>query len=127
LNLRPGNNRPACAHSAAHCLAQPRNAAEVVAYVTRWFNRLRGSAVALVLSGQSAAGAVWQVLLQIGSDRYGWRRAILLYGILIAITVPVLAWLACSVTPARRRHRVRHGLTRLVVPAAKPRICGERL
>ena len=78
LNLRLGNIRPACAHSAARCLAQPRNAAEVVAYVTRWFNRRRGSAVALVSSGQSAAGAVWPVLLQIGSDRCGWRRAFLL-------------------------------------------------
>jgi MFS family permease len=62
-----------------------------IAYVTRWFDRRRGSAVALVSSAQYVAGAVWPVLLQIGIDRYGWRRAMMLYGILIAVTVPVLA------------------------------------
>jgi nitrate/nitrite transporter NarK len=62
-----------------------------IAYVTRWFDRRRGSAVALVSSGQYVAGAVWPVLLEIGIDRYGWRRAMMLYGILIAVTVPVLA------------------------------------
>ena len=30
-----------------------------IAYVTRWFDRRRGSAVALVSSGQYVAGAVW--------------------------------------------------------------------
>ncbi len=30
------------------------------------------------------------MLLQIGIDRYGWRRTMMLYGILIAVTVPVL-------------------------------------
>jgi MFS family permease len=44
-----------------------------LAYVTRWFDRRRGSAVALVSSGQYLAGAIWPVLLQIGIDRYGWR------------------------------------------------------
>jgi MFS family permease len=64
-----------------------------IAYVTRWFDRRRGSAVALVSSGQYVAGAIWPILLQIGIDRYGWRRAMMLYGILIAVTVPALAGL----------------------------------
>jgi len=83
-----------------------------IAYVTRWFDRRRGSAVALVSSGQYVAGAVWPVLLQIGIDRYGWRRAMMLYGIVIAVTVPALAGLfyrrppevdtrSASLTPAR--------------------------
>src|SRR6185312_9944412 len=82
-----------------------------IAYVTRWFDRRRGSAVALVSSGQYVAGAVWPVLLQIGIDRYGWRRAMMLYGIVIAVTVPALAGLfyrrppevdtrSASITPA---------------------------
>lgn len=64
-----------------------------IAYVTRWFDRRRGSAVALVSSGQYVAGAAWPILLQVGIDHYGWRRTMMLYGILIAITVPVLAGL----------------------------------
>ena len=85
-----------------------------LAYVTRWFDRRRGSAVALVSSGQYLAGAVWPVLLQIGIDRYGWRRTMMLYGILIAVTVPVLAAIfyrpppdaniaSATVSPARSR------------------------
>ena len=61
-----------------------------LAYITRWFDRRRGSAVALVSSGQYLAGAVWPMLLQVGIDRYGWRRTMMLYGILIAVTVPVM-------------------------------------
>ena len=61
-----------------------------LAYVTRWFDRRRGSAVALVSSGQYVAGAVWPALLQIGIDRYGWRRTMILYNILINITLPFL-------------------------------------
>ena len=62
-----------------------------IAYITRWFDRRRGSAVAFVSSGQYLPGTVWPMLLQVGIDRYGWRRMMMLYGILIAVTVPVLA------------------------------------
>ena len=68
-----------------------------LAYVTRWFDRRRGSAVALVSSGQYLAGEVWPVLLQIGIDRYGWRRTMMLYGILIRS--PCQSSLVCSITP----------------------------
>ena len=81
-----------------------------IAYVTRWFDRRRGSAVALVSSGQYLAGAVWPVLLQVGIDRYGWRRTMMLYGILIAVTVPALAGRVLSPparAPDKRPRRVR--------------------
>lgn len=67
--------------------------APTIAYVTRWFDRRRGSAVALVSSGQYVAGTIWPVLLEVGVDRYGWRRTMLLYSLVIVVTVPVLAGL----------------------------------
>ncbi len=63
----------------------------MMAYVTSWFDRHRGSAVALVSSGQYVAGAVWPLLLQIGVDEFGWRGAMRLYAVLIVITIPLLA------------------------------------
>src|SRR5579871_2039485 len=40
----------------------------MMAYVTSWFDRHRGSAIALVSSGQYVAGALWPLLFQIGID-----------------------------------------------------------
>jgi MFS family permease len=52
-----------------------------MAYVTSWFDRHRGSAVALVSSGQYVAGAVWPLLLQLGVNELGWRRTMRLYAV----------------------------------------------
>lgn len=62
-----------------------------MAYVTRWFDRHRGSAIALVSSGQYVAGAVWPLLLQIGVDELGWRRTMRICALVIAVTIPLLA------------------------------------
>ena len=70
-----------------------------IAYVTRWFDRRRGSAVAFVSSGQYVAGAIWPMLLAIGIDRYGWRRTMFLYAIVIAVTIPTLAALFYRTPP----------------------------
>jgi MFS family permease len=63
----------------------------MMAYVTSWFDRHRGSAIALVSSGQYVAGAVWPLLLQISIDEFGWRRTMRIYAVVIAVTIPPLA------------------------------------
>jgi MFS family permease len=63
----------------------------MMAYVTGWFDRHRGSAIALVSSGQYVAGAVWPLLLQISIDEFGWRRTMRIYAVVIAVTIPPLA------------------------------------
>ena len=40
----------------------------LLTYVSRWFERRRGSAVALISSGQAVAGTIWPPLLQFGID-----------------------------------------------------------
>src|ERR1019366_7877693 len=63
----------------------------MLADVTRWFGRRRGSAIALVSSGQYVAGAGWPLLLQIGVDEFGWRQTMRIYAVIIAVTIPALA------------------------------------
>ncbi len=63
----------------------------IMAYVTRWFDRHRGSAVALVSSGQYMAGALWPLVLQFAVATIGWRSTMLLYGMLATVTIVPLA------------------------------------
>ena len=63
----------------------------MMAYVTRWFDEHRGSAVALVSSGQYVAGALWPLVLQLAVGMIGWRSAMLLYGVLVIGTIVPLA------------------------------------
>jgi len=59
----------------------------LITYVSRWFERRRGAAVALISSGQSVAGAVWPPLLQYGIDEVGWRWTMILFAILVVVAV----------------------------------------
>src|SRR5690242_11122047 len=71
----------------------------IMAYVTRWFDRRRGSAVALVSSGQYVAGALWPLILQLPVGTIGWRETMLLYGVLAIGTIVPLAALFFCVPP----------------------------
>lgn len=63
----------------------------LMTYVSRWFERRRGSAVALISSGQSIAGAVWPSLITLSVDYVGWRRTMLFYGVLLTVSIMALA------------------------------------
>lgn len=59
-------------------------------YVSHWFDRRRGSALALISSGNYFAGAFWPPIFERTITYYGWRETMLLYGALqIAIIVPL--------------------------------------
>lgn len=58
--------------------------------VTRWFDRRRGMAVAIVASGQAVAGAVWPNIFQFGIDEAGWRETWFWYGVFaICVMLPL--------------------------------------
>jgi MFS family permease len=65
--------------------------APLLTYVSRWFDRRRGSAVALISSGQSIAGALWPPLIQLGLDTIGWRRTMMLYAVFALLAVGAIA------------------------------------
>lgn len=57
---------------------------------TRWFDRRRGIAVAIVACGQSLAGAAWPTLFRYGIDEIGWRETWFYYGIFaVCVMVPL--------------------------------------
>lgn len=68
------------------CLFSP-----LMTYVSLWFVRRRGSAVALIASGQAVSGAIWPPLLQLGVDEIGWRWTMIWFAVLIFVSVVVLA------------------------------------
>jgi MFS family permease len=66
--------------------------APLYVYVARWFDRRRGTAVALISSGQSVAGTIWPMLFERGIATIGWRHTMLVYAVFeIAVILPVAA------------------------------------
>lgn len=59
----------------------------LLTYVSRWFERRRGAAIALISSGQSFAGALWPPLLQLGIDEIGWRQTMMVFALFVAVAV----------------------------------------
>src|SRR5262249_41876362 len=61
-------------------------------YVSRWFDRRRRSALALISSGSYVAGAVWPPIFERAVAYAGWRQTMLYYGLLeVAVVVPLAA------------------------------------
>ena len=65
--------------------------APLVANVTRWFDRRRGLAVAILTSGQGLAGAIWPTVVQHFNDIVGWRGTFLYFSVFAALTMIPLA------------------------------------
>ena len=59
-------------------------------YVSRWFDRRRGSALALISSGNYLAGALWPPVFEWTISTFGWREAMLWYALAeIVVVVPL--------------------------------------
>lgn len=59
-------------------------------YVSQWFDKRRGSALALISSGSYLAGTVWPSVFERAVAHIGWRETMLWYAVLeIAIIVPL--------------------------------------
>jgi MFS family permease len=73
--------------------------APLYVYVTRWFEARRGTALALIASGQYVAGAVWPSVFERVIAVYGWRQCMAGFGIVVAAVVIPLAALALRAAP----------------------------
>ncbi len=61
-------------------------------YVSRWFDRRRGSALALISSGSYLAGALWPPVFERAIAAFGWRQTMLWYAAAeIVVIVPLAA------------------------------------
>jgi len=64
--------------------------APLYVYVSRWFDRRRGSALALISSGSYLAGTVWPPIFERAIALYGWQATMIGYGLFaIALIVPL--------------------------------------
>ena len=74
--------------------------APLVADTSQWFDRRRGMAVAICMSGNYLAGAVWPPVLQHFIDSAGWRHAYMGIGVFSLLVMPPLALMLRRHAPA---------------------------
>jgi MFS family permease len=73
----------------AFALAWLGSAVGGIGMVSRWFDRRRGSAMALISSGNYLAGAIWSTPFERAIASFGWHRTMLIYALFeIAVIVP---------------------------------------
>jgi MFS family permease len=93
--------------------------APLYVYVSRWFDRRRGSALALIASGQYIAGALWPPIFERIIAGYGWRQTMLMFAVLqVAIIVPL------AFVFLKRPPEVPHPPVAVTAGAAKPMVLG---
>jgi len=68
-------------------------------YVSRWFDRRRGSALALISSGSYLAGAIWPSMFERAITYAGWRQTMFYYGLFEVLLVVPLAAIFLSRPP----------------------------
>jgi MFS family permease len=108
----------------------------LVTYVSRWFDRRRGTAVALISSGQYIAGVFWPTVFERGMDAFGWQATMVGFAFVIAAAImPLALFLRPPPPPVRTegsavhlRHRVqalglRPNLVQLLLCAASFLCC----
>ncbi|MBA3773683.1 MAG: MFS transporter [Ramlibacter sp.] len=75
--------------------------APLVADTSQWFDRRRGIAVAICMSGNYAAGAVWPPVMQYFIDSAGWRQTYIGMGIFCVLATLPLALVLRRRPPAQ--------------------------
>ncbi|HEV2300352.1 MAG TPA: MFS transporter [Stellaceae bacterium] len=82
----------------------------LVIYVSRWFDRRRGTAIAMISAGQYIAGMIWPSIFEFGLSRVGWRATMLLFaGLTVLVIVPLALALQPPPQPAPARPVVPRG------------------
>jgi MFS family permease len=61
--------------------------APLLVYVSRWFDRRRGTAIALISSGQYIAGVVWPTVFGLGIEELGWQAMMLAYAAVVLVVI----------------------------------------
>jgi len=93
----------------------------LVIYVSRWFDRRRGTAVALISSGQYIAGVVWPAAFERLIAGPGWRVAYLGFAGVVLLAVLPMALLFLRPAPGAVM-----GATRAGARASGARVLGLR-
>ncbi|HEY8047642.1 MAG TPA: MFS transporter [Ramlibacter sp.] len=94
--------------------------APLVADTSKWFDRRRGIALAICMSGNYAAGAVWPPVMQFFIGSSGWRATYVGIGVFCAISIPLLGLVLRRPPPQQREEEVRVASAALPRRDAKP-------
>jgi MFS family permease len=94
--------------------------APLVADTSQWFDRRRGMALAICMSGNYTAGAIWPPVLQHFIDIAGWRHAYIGLGIFCMVTILPLALVLRRSPPAHAPLPIGAGTTRATGGSARP-------
>lgn len=73
----------------------------MMAYVSLWFDKRRGTALALVSSGQYIAGFVWPSVFERSIALFGWQRTMLVYGLFASAVIVATAALLLRPPPVQ--------------------------
>ena len=77
----------------------------LMTHISRWFDRRRGTALALISSGQYVAGVVWPALFERAVAHFGWRHTMELFGALAVVAIlPLARTLSARCAQGRRWH-----------------------
>lgn len=74
--------------------------APLMANVTRWFDRRRGIAIAIVAGGQGLGGAIWPPVFRYLIENHGWRDTFVFYGIVALLTLLPMSFFLAPAPPA---------------------------
>ncbi len=98
--------------------------APLFVYVSRWFDRRRGSALALISSGGYLAGFIWPTLFERAIANFGWRSTMVGFAVLQLIVIVPLAIIFLRQPPETPKpHEVHHrGATRPTVLGWHPNV-----
>jgi len=83
--------------------------APLYVYISRWFDKRRGSALALISSGAYLAGTVWPPAFQAIISQVGWRECMMIFAGAQALVVIPLAFLMFRSPPDLPEPLVPHG------------------
>ena len=93
--------------------------APLYVYVSRWFDRRRGSALALISSGGYIAGTIWPPIFERAIAHFGWQTTMMAYGVFAVVTIVPLALIFLRPAP-----EIATGPAGAAGSAATPRVFG---
>ena len=73
--------------------------APLYVYVSHWFDRRRGSSLALLSSGLYLAGTVWPPIFERAIATFGWKATMVAYGIFAVVVIVPLALIFLKPAP----------------------------
>jgi MFS family permease len=93
--------------------------APLYVYISRWFDKRRGSALALISSGSYLAGTLWPPLFERAIAQLGWRDCMLIFAVLQMVVAIPLAFVMFRAPPDLPEPVVPHGSR-----VARPQVFG---